>query len=458
MGLEQVKAEISKFAKITSSTTQSVWDMYFFEHFLYRIAKSEYISNFVFKGGFLLETILGIQTRSTTDIDLKSMRLDLSNDELEKIFKCIASIDLLDDITYEVTSVSDIKKESKYKGKTIRVSAKYYNIRKSFSVDVATGDTVTPNPIKLLYSSKINDLQFKILAYSNETILAEKFETLVSRGLNNSRAKDLLDIYLLVNVGYDEFIFNAAIINTFYTRGTRLNKENLEVVEDVLSSERIKELFEHYCKRHSFSKNVTFEECKKSIRSLLASIHLYEKINLGQNQITLIRHGQDERNKLGGWSDNKLTDEGIKEVVILSKELSEKYDLIISSDLPRAFETAKIISEYLGLELILDPELRETNNGLLKNLTLEEFNIKYPGLYFSTLKMDQRYPNGESPNDFYVRIKEAFIKIINEYQNKNVLIVTHGGVITVINCLINGWEYSNLLKITIPTATTLKLK
>ena len=200
------------------------------------------------------------------------------------------------------------------------------------------------------------------------------------------------------------------------------------------------------------------KNAKKSIRSLLASIHLYEKINLGQNQITLIRHGQDERNKLGGWSDNKLTDEGIKEVVILSKELSEKYDLIISSDLPRAFETAKIISEYLRLELILDPELRETNNGLLKNLTLEEFNNKYPGLYFSTLKMDQRYPNGESPNDFYVRIKEAFIKIINEYQNKNVLIVTHGGVITVINCLINGWEYSNLLKITIPTATTLKLK
>ena len=74
MGLEQVKAEISKFAKNTSSTTQSVWDMYFFEHFLYRIAKSEYISNFVFKGGFLLETILGIQTRSTTDIDLKSMK------------------------------------------------------------------------------------------------------------------------------------------------------------------------------------------------------------------------------------------------------------------------------------------------------------------------------------------------------------------------------------------------
>ena len=365
---------------------------------------------------------------------------------------------MLDDITYEVTNVSDIKKESKYKGKTIRVSAKYYNIRKSFSVDVATGDTVTPNPIKLLYSSKINDLQFKILAYSNETILAEKFETLVSRGLNNSRAKDLLDIYLLVNVGYDEFIFNAAIINTFYTRGTRLDKENLDVVEDVLSSERIKELFEHYCKRHSFSKNITFEECKKSVRSLLASIHLYEKVNLDQNQITLIRHGQDERNKLGGWSDNKLTDEGIKEVVILSKELSEKYDLIISSDLPRAFETAKIISEYLGLELILDPEFRETNNGLLKNLTLEEFNIKYPGLYFSTLKMDQRYPNGESPNDFYNRIKEAFIKIINEYQNKNILIVTHGGVITVINCLINGWEYSNLLKITIPTATTLKLK
>ena len=107
MGLDQVKAEISKYANKTSSTIQSVWDMYFFEHFLYRIAKNEYAHNFVFKGGFLLETILGIQARSTTDIDLKSIKIDLSDDELVEIFKYIAKIDLNDEIGYTVTGVFD---------------------------------------------------------------------------------------------------------------------------------------------------------------------------------------------------------------------------------------------------------------------------------------------------------------------------------------------------------------
>ena len=457
MGLDQVKAEIAKYANKTSSTIQSVWDMYFFEHFLYRIAKSEYAPNFVFKGGFLLETILGIQARSTIDIDLKSIKIDLSDDELVEIFKYIAEIDLNDEIGYTVTGVFDIKKDSKYKGKTIKINAKYYNLRKSFSVDIAAGDTVTPNPIKLFYNSKINDLQFNILAYSNETILAEKLETLVSRGLNNSRAKDLLDIHLLVEKGYDAFVLNAAIINTFYTRKTNLDIDSLKIVYSVLKSERFKELFENYCRRHQFSKNITFKECKNSVTKLCDSIKLNEKINLDQADITLVRHGQDEQNKLGGWSSNKLTDEGVKQVINLTNRLTKSYDLIVCSDLPRAYETAQIISKYLNLEVVLEPGLRETNNGILKNLTVDEFNKMYPGLYFSTLKMDQKYPEGESPNDFYNRIKEAFGKIVEKYQNKKVLIVTHGGVITVINCLINGWEYSNLLKINIPLASMLTL-
>ena len=189
MGLDKTKTEINRHAKNTSSTVQSVWDMYFFEHFLYRIAKSEYAYNFIFKGGFLLETILGIEMRSTTDIDLKANNIKLDDEQLKNVFEYISNIDLYDEIKYKVDLVEEIRKNNKYKGQSIKISAKYYNVKKSFTVDIAAGDIVTPNPIKLLYNSKINDLTFNILAYSKETILAEKFETLVSRGLNNSRAK-----------------------------------------------------------------------------------------------------------------------------------------------------------------------------------------------------------------------------------------------------------------------------
>lgn len=141
----------------------------------------------------------------------------------------------------------------------------------------------------------------------------------------------------------------------------------------------------------------------------------------------------------------------------MSECLDKDYDLIISSDLIRTRETAEIISSKISKAIIFDEKFREINNGELKNLTKEEFSKNYPGLYYNTLSMNQAYPNGESPNDFYTRIKDAFIEILNRYKGKKILIITHGGVITVLQCLINGWKYSNLLKITVPYATLVKL-
>ena len=93
----------------------------------------------------------------------------------------------------------------------------------------------------------------------------------------------------------------------------------------------------------------------------------------------------------------------------------------------------------------------------MKNLTKSEFKSEYRDLYFSKLRMTEAYPNGESPINFYIRVRDAFVEILNEYKGKKILIVTHGGVITILQCLINGWKYSNLLKITVPYATLVKL-
>ena len=132
--------------------------------------------------------------------------------------------------------------------------------------------------------------------------------------------------------------------------------------------------------------------------------------------------------------------------------------MFISSDLNRAKESSLILNEKLKMNIIYDDQFRETNNGDLKDLTKEEFNKKYPGLYYSSLQMDECYPNGESPIEFYNRIKKAFIKLLETNKNKKIILVTHGGVITVINCLINGLPYSNLLKIVPKTGTITKIK
>lgn len=166
----------------------------------------------------------------------------------------------------------------------------------------------------------------------------------------------------------------------------------------------------------------------------------------------LIRHGKDDDTVRGGWSNAGLTSVGIQQVNKLAKEMLKKnidIDCIYSSDLQRAKETSEIIAEYFNVPIIYKPEFRETNNGDLAGMKNETANEKYPGLYWSTLDYSECYPNGESPEIFYNRIKNGWMKFRNEIlvqSSKDVVLVTHGGVMEVILCIENGIEYSNKTK------------
>ena len=460
MELDRVKAKINKISKENNIDVQATWDILFFDEFLERLSKSEYKNRFVLKGGFYLQSIVGINSRSTMDIDLKLIGNGLSNDELYKIFIEICSNNDKS-IILKVLGVSDITAETKYGGKTVKIEAKFYNVKKIFGIDIGFGDVITPYPKNYNYYLKIKDSECDLLSYPIETCIAEKFETLISKGINNSRSKDLLDIYLYSGQKYDSNILNASIINTFNLRGTIYEKSHIEnVLNNVFNSIRIKELYENYQKKHKFALNICFDDCKNAVYEIFNKLEFKDKINLNDYAIELhiVRHGQDEKNKLGGWSDNHLIDEGINQVNKLKDEIDDNYDLFISSDLTRCVETSNIINEKLNMDIIYDSNYREVNNGDLKNLTLEEFNNKYPGLYFSSLDMDEKYPNGESPNDFYNRVSKAFIDLLENNIGKKILLVTHGGVITVLLCLIKGYKYSNYLKIVPNTGTLTKLK
>lgn len=166
-------------------------------------------------------------------------------------------------------------------------------------------------------------------------------------------------------------------------------------------------------------------------------------------KIFFVRHGMDDNRYRGGWSDHDLTPEGRIQAAQLAKHLrnhKEDYNItkIISSDLKRALTTAEYISEELGIPVQQEPQLREMNNGDLAGMLNAQANAQYPGLYFNTLKMDEAYPNGESPNTFYLRIQKWFTGFSSQLDaNGNVLIVTHGGVISIIYHLVNNIEWSN---------------
>ncbi len=460
MELEKIKNIISKKSKEYNMSIQLLWDNFFFERFLNRLSKSKYSNYFLFKGGFLLQSIVGIMNRTTLDIDLKILANHINDDELIKIFNEVCDNNI-DNISFNVLGINDIKAETRYGGKTIKIEAKFYNIKKIFSIDVGAGDVVTPYPINYCYHSNILDDDFNIMSYPLETIVAEKFETLISKGTNNSRSKDLFDLYLITKQSLNYLIVNSAMINTFNIRNTNYSYDFIsKTLNDIFISETIKKLYENYANKKTFVKNVSFDDCKAAVYEIFNKLEFKDKINLNDYAIELhiVRHGQDEKNKLGGWSDNHLTDEGINQINNLKDEIDDNYDLFISSDLTRCVETSNIINEKLNMDIIYDSNYREVNNGDLKNLTLEEFNNKYPGLYFSSLDMDEKYPNGESPNDFYNRVSKAFIDLLENNRGKKILLVTHGGVITVLLCLIKGYKYSNYLKIVPNTGTITKLK
>ena len=167
-------------------------------------------------------------------------------------------------------------------------------------------------------------------------------------------------------------------------------------------------------------------------------------------KLIFVRHGKDDDRYRGGWSSLDLIPEEVEQAEQLAKHLKDNnqaYQIahIVSSDLPRTLTTANIISCELGLPIQKESQIRETNNGdlagMLNNTALEQ----YPGLFFSSLEMDEAYPNGESPKDFYLRIKKWFSDFSSNYSNMkaNILVVTHGGVINVVYHLVKGIEWNN---------------
>lgn len=162
----------------------------------------------------------------------------------------------------------------------------------------------------------------------------------------------------------------------------------------------------------------------------------------------LVRHGKDDDTLRGGWSQQPLTDEGEVQAAELA-DFVQKSGLgiqqIYSSDLLRAMQTAQIVADSLRLPIAPKPEFREANNGNLAGMKNELAAVQYPGLYWNTLAWEQQYPGGESPKEFYERIRCAWDVLQKDIleRNENVMLVTRGGVMHVILSIVKGEIYSN---------------
>lgn len=273
MNRDKLNALIKKRANGSNDVSLHFHQMFFFEHVLMRLEKSKYKDNIILKGGVLLSSIIGSDMRTTKDIDATLKSIPLNEEYIRNIFEEILSIDIEDGFSFKIEGVKDIRLNDVYGGYRINVYGEFDKLKTHFFIEVTTGDIITPREIKYKYNSIFEDKTINIMAYTIETIIAEKFESIISKNISTTRAKDFYDIYIIVNnhIGkVNKITLVKAIERTFKHRNANFNIEYLnDIFEIIKDSIVLKELFNNYSKKLSYVKNVKFEDTIDAIKQII---------------------------------------------------------------------------------------------------------------------------------------------------------------------------------------------
>lgn len=278
MNKAKVNAMIRKKSEESGVSINTLLLLYFFETFLEGMSESKYKTNLIIKGGFLLSSMLGIETRTTMDMDMALANRTLDENTAKEIFDEIALVASKDEINFEVQNISEIKIEDKYPGFRVSILGRLENIRQPFSVDIATGDPITPEAIEYRYKSVFDSSrEIKVLSYNLETIIAEKLETAVSRKTDNSRSKDFYDLYIVFSLMMDSVdvdLLREATEKTFGYRRTEFSVEGIITdLENICEDAGFKRRWDTYCKRNEYVDDVDFDDVIKKIEASVLEIY-----------------------------------------------------------------------------------------------------------------------------------------------------------------------------------------
>lgn len=267
--IQSLKDKAKNCAKQNNLSVQQVLQNYMFERFLERLSKSQYSDKFIIKGGLLLSSIMGINVRTTMDIDADVTGMNFEKDEIAKMIKEIIQINIDDEVEITLDKVEDIREDNEYGGYKFKLIAKFSNLKIPFHIDISTGDIITPRAIEYKYKMILEDEYINIWTYNQETIVSEKLQTILARKIENSRMKDFYDIYYFVTFRWNEInedTLKKAVQATFAKRETLSDLENIEQIIKTLSEDKnLKMLWKDYQDKFKYAKNVKYEETIKAI-------------------------------------------------------------------------------------------------------------------------------------------------------------------------------------------------
>lgn len=276
MNKDSVTQKLRNKAKELDLNYNLVLSKFFFDELLKLISISIYRKNFLLKGGMLLTYSLGVQNRSTQDIDFLVKGFPIETVELKRILKEILGDTNKKDLWFELNdTIEEIKAEEKYAGLRFHVIGHLANIRIPFSIDIATGDSIYPLPRLERYSTILGD-NIELNMYPLETVLSEKLQTILTRAENNSRSKDFYDIYAILKNKLEVINIKelkVAVSNTFSYRKTEVSKDEAKVIVSHINNDSlIIERWIRYQKKNPYAKGIEFSEIIDSLNTLIEMV------------------------------------------------------------------------------------------------------------------------------------------------------------------------------------------
>lgn len=266
-----LKAKINNIAKSKNISPQAVLQNYLMNRFLYRLSLTEYKERFVIKGGMLISSIIGIDHRSTMDIDATLRNISLSEQIVVTAMETICGVESDDGIEFVFDRTEPIRDDDIYGGYRVSFFARYGKINAPMSMDVSTGDIITPEPKLRTYKGFLDkDEQFELYSYSLETVLAEKVETILSRGINNTRPRDFYDVYILSQNEYDCDVFKEALKATSIHRNTYKDIRDYQKILDViLGDNAMNNRWVSYANKTHYASGITFFDTIDRVKEIL---------------------------------------------------------------------------------------------------------------------------------------------------------------------------------------------
>ena len=220
----------------------------------------------------LVAAIVGLDNRATMDLDTTLKNLPLTPDAIRSALGQICSLSFDDNVIFEVGTISPIREDDIYGGYRVMLNAKFDTLLTPLSIDVSTGDAITPHAVQYNFSEIFDDgKSYELWAYNIETVMAEKVETILRRGVFNTRPRDFYDAYILTTTQkFDKAVFADALLATANHRGTT---EQIADVPDILhnieESQELKTMWDKYRKQFAYAKEIEYMSIMTVLRQLL---------------------------------------------------------------------------------------------------------------------------------------------------------------------------------------------